>query len=128
MQDVLGADSTDLNWSAQPSSNCLATNTGLDTVFCISFPPLIHAIAHRADALDGSSRVRRSRRFLARGCPLLHAAARRLEIALSRRTMVRAFVSGEAARCRVLRDRRVVSRPVSPCARREMRAIAVGEI
>lgn len=60
MQDALGADSTDLNWSAQPSSNILAADTSLHSFFCISFAPLIHTIARRADALDGSSRVRRS--------------------------------------------------------------------
>ncbi|MCX7148453.1 MAG: hypothetical protein NTY05_03420 [Rhodocyclales bacterium] len=66
MQDALGADSTDLNWSAQPSSNYLATDTGLHSFFCISFAPLIHTITRRADALDGGSRVRPSRRSLSR--------------------------------------------------------------
>lgn len=98
MQDALGADSTDLTRSAQPSSNDLATDTGLHSFCCISFAPLIHTIPRRADALDGNSRVRRSRRFLSRDCLLRNADMSRLEMALSRQPMARAIDFSGAAR------------------------------
>ena len=53
MQDALGADSTDLNRSAQPSSNDLVTDNGLHSFPCISFVPFVQASARRADAPGG---------------------------------------------------------------------------
>lgn len=47
MQDALGADSTDLNWSAQPSSNDLAPDCGLHFFPAFHLPPLNQAIAPR---------------------------------------------------------------------------------
>ena len=53
MQEASGAeftDLTDLNWSAQPSSDDLATDHGPHSFPRISFTPLNQAIAHYADA------------------------------------------------------------------------------
>lgn len=128
MQDALGADSTDLNWFAQPSSNNLATDIGQHPCLRISFAPLTHTTARCADARDGSSRARDSSRLPSRNCPLRDADAPRREMALSRRLVMGAADSGETARRRVLCDGRAVSRPVPPCARQAIRAIAAGEI
>jgi hypothetical protein len=59
MQEALGADFTDLNWFAQPSSNDLATDQGRHSFPRISFTSLIRAIEHNARLPDGMPTSRR---------------------------------------------------------------------
>jgi len=52
MQEALGADFTDLNGSAQPSSDNLVMARAPHFSLRTPFTPLIHLIARRANALD----------------------------------------------------------------------------
>ncbi|MCK9379912.1 MAG: hypothetical protein M0P95_02460 [Sulfuritalea sp.] len=66
MQEALGADFTDLIWSAQPSSPDPATNHRLHSSSCIPFAPLVHPIAHGAVAPGDIPHGSRSREYLVR--------------------------------------------------------------
>lgn len=52
MQDALGADSTDLNWSAQPSSSDLAPGNGPHSFSCVSLAT--------PESGDRATRIRRT--------------------------------------------------------------------
>ena len=67
MQDALGADSTDLNRSAQPSSNDLVTDNSLHSFPCISFTT--SGSGDRATRIRGTAcPVARLRAPLSRAC------------------------------------------------------------
>jgi len=67
MQDVLGADFTDFNRIAQPSSFDPDTDHRLHSISGSSFAPLIQAFVRRANALNSISHGRRLRAPKSRG-------------------------------------------------------------
>lgn len=78
MQEASGAEFTDLNWSAQPSSDDLATDHCPHSFPGISFDPLNQAITHCADVTDGVSPLRRLRTPLFQGTCAASLSARQV--------------------------------------------------
>lgn len=128
MQEALGADFTDLNWSAQPSSDDLATDHGLPSFPCISFAPMVHTIARRADALEGVLHGRRLRGPRSQEYFLRTADTHRLDIDID------PAVDGASYRLPLSRAMAALTRHAvcyearSSSARRAVRRIAVVEI